>query len=180
MPLNSVVRPKREVVRIRNVITQDAERFVVFRQRLFGETNFLLYGPGEYLLTAEDVSSQIERASQVPTHRNLIAEDDEGFVGFLSIIGSSVPRVRHSAHLALGVLRSAWGRGVATDLLNEALRWAPTVGLSRLELSVMTTNTRAIALYEHLGFKFEGLRRHAYIINGKSVDDHLMGYVFEA
>ena len=167
-------------MRIRDVMTQDAEPLVAFRQRLFGETDFLLYGPGEYLMTAEEVSSQIERASQIPTNRNLIAEDDEGFVGFLSIIGSSVPRLRHSAHLALGVLRSAWGRGVATDLMNEALRWAPTVGLSRLELSVMTTNARAIALYERLGFKFEGLRRRAYIINGKAVDDHLMGYVFEA
>ena len=57
---------------------------------------------------------------------------------------------------------------------------APTVGLSRLELFVMTTNTRAIALYEHLGFRFEGERRRAYVINGACVDDHLMGYVFEA
>ena len=63
--------------------------------------------------------------------------------------------------------------------MNEALRWAPTVGLSRLELSVMTTNTRAIALYERLGFRFEGVRRHAYIINGMAIDDHLMAYVFE-
>jgi RimJ/RimL family protein N-acetyltransferase len=153
---------------------------LAFRQALFGETDFLLYGPGEYLLAAEDISLQVERASQIPTNRNLIAENDERFVGFLSIIGSPVPRLRHSAHLALGVLQSAWGRGVATDLMNEALRWAPTVGLSRLELFVMTTNTRAIALYERLGFKFEGLRRRAYIINGVAVDDHLMGYVFEA
>lgn len=63
--------------------------------------------------------------------------------------------------------------------MNEALRWAPSVGLSRLELFVMTTNTRAIALYERLGFKFEGVRRRAYIINGVGVDDHLMAYVFE-
>jgi RimJ/RimL family protein N-acetyltransferase len=167
-------------VRIRDVVPQDAERLVAFRQALFGETDHLLYGPGEYLLTPEQVSSQIERASQVLTNRSLIAESDEAFVGFLSIIGSPIPRLRHSAHLALGVLRSAWGRGAATDLMNEALRWAPTVGLSRLELFVMTTNTRAIALYERLGFKFEGLRRRAYIINGVAVDDHLMGYVFEA
>jgi RimJ/RimL family protein N-acetyltransferase len=167
-------------VRIRDVVPQDAERLVAFRHALFGETDHLLYGRGEYLLTPEQVSSQIERASQVLTNRSLVAESDEAFVGFLSIIGSPIPRLRHSAHLALGVLRSAWGRGVATDLMNEALRWAPTVGLSRLELFVMTTNTRAIALYERLGFKFEGLRRRAYIINGVAVDDHLMGYVFEA
>jgi RimJ/RimL family protein N-acetyltransferase len=166
-------------VLIRDVVTQDAERLVALSQTLFSETDFLLYGPGEYLLTTEDASLQIERASQVPTSRNLIAENDGKFVGFLRIIGSPVPRLRHSAHLALGVLRSSWGRSVATNLMNEAIRWAPTVGLSRLELFVMTTNTRAIALYERLGFKFEGMRRRAYIINGVAVDDHLMGYVFE-
>jgi len=88
--------------------------------------------------------------------------------------------VRHSAHIALGVLRERWGSGVGTELMKEALRWAPTVGLSRLELFVMTTNTRAITLYERLGFKFEGLRRRAYIIDGVAHDDHLMGYVFDS
>jgi RimJ/RimL family protein N-acetyltransferase len=161
-------------------VTQDAERLVALSHALFAETDFLLYGPGEYLLTTEDASLQIARASQVPISRNLVAENDGEFVGFLRVIGSPVPRLRHSADLALGVLRSSWGRGVATDLMNEAIRWAPTVGLSRLELFVMTTNTRAIALYQRLGFKFEGLRRRAYIINGVAVDDHLMGYVFEA
>jgi hypothetical protein len=28
---------------------------MAFRQGLFGQTDFLLYGPGEYLLTAEEV-----------------------------------------------------------------------------------------------------------------------------
>jgi len=166
-------------VRIRDLVPQDAEKLVAFRQKLFGETDFLLYGPGEYSTTVEEVASQVDRMSQVPTSRSLIAEHDDKFVGFLGIIGSPVPRLRHSAHLALGVLREWWSHGVATDLMNEAFRWAPTVGVSRFELFVMTTNTRAIALYEHLGFKFEGLRRRAYIINGVAVDDHLMAYVFE-
>lgn len=109
----------------------------------------------------------------------MIAEDEGGFVGFLSVAGSPVPRLRHSALLALGVQRKSWRRGVVTALMNEVLRWAPTAGPSRLEFFVMTTSARAIALYEHLGFKFEGLRRHACIINGVPIDDHLMGYVFE-
>jgi RimJ/RimL family protein N-acetyltransferase len=158
----------------------DAEKLVGFRHKLFHETDFLLYGPGEYSATVEEVASQIDRTSKASTSRTLIAEHDGEFVGFLGIIGSPVPRLRHSAHLAVGVLREWWSHGVATDLMNEAFRWAPTVGVSRLELFVMTTNTRAIALYERLGFKFEGLRRRAYIINGVAVDDHLMGYVFEA
>ena len=166
-------------MRIRDVVPQDAEKLVAFRQTLFGETDFLLYGQGEYSLTVAEVTSQIERGSQISTNRSLVAENDGNFIAFLGIIGSPIPRLRHSAHLALGVSHAWWSRGVATDLMKEAFRWAPTVGLSRFELSVMTTNTRAIALYERLGFKVEGLRRRAYMINGVAVDDHVMGYVFE-
>ena len=140
----------------------------------------MLYGAGEYNSTEHEVASQIARASQLPTNRNLVAEQDGALVAFLVVIGSPIPRTRHAAYLALGVSRAWWGRGVATDLLKEALRWAPSVGVSRFELSVMTTNKRAIALYEHLGFKFEGVRRRAYMINGVAIDDHLMGYVFDA
>jgi RimJ/RimL family protein N-acetyltransferase len=169
-----------EAVRTRDVSPQDAERLLALRQALFAETHFLLYGPGDYSVSVEEVTAQIERATQISTNRTLIAEERDKFVGVLNIIGSRVPRVRHSAHIALGVLRERWGSGVGTELMKEALRWAPTVGLSRLELFVMTTNTRAITLYERLGFKFEGLRRRAYIIDGVAHDDHLMGYVFDS
>lgn len=164
---------------IRDIVPQDADRLVPFRRQLFAETDFLLYGPDEYSFTAEEVVSQIQRAAQIPTNRSLIAENDGSFVGFLSVVGSSVPRLRHSGLLALGVLRGWWGRGVATELMTEALRWAPTVGITRLELSVMQTNGRAMALYERLGFRHEGSRRRAYMVNGRPVDDHIMSYLFE-
>lgn len=167
-------------MRIRDVVPEDAAKLVQLRQSLSAETDFMLYGNGEYNSTEQEVASQIVRASQPPTNRNLVAEHDDTLVAFLAVIGSQVPRTRHAAYLALGVLRTWWGRGVATDLLKEVLRWAPTVGVSRLELSVMTTNTRAIALYKYLGFEFEGLRHRAYMINGVAIDDHLMGYVFDA
>lgn len=139
----------------------------------------MLHGAGEYNTTEQEVSEQIARASRLPTSRYLVAEQDAMLVAFLGAMGSSVPRTSHAAYIALGVLRSWWGRGVATDLLGEVLRWAPTVGVTRLELSVMTTNTRAIALYKRMGFQVEGRRRRAYMINGVPVDDHFMGYVFD-
>lgn len=172
------VRPR--TVRIRDVVPEDAERLVALRQALFRETDFMLYGPGEYSRTPAEVASHIQQSSRRATNRLLVAEGDGTFAGFLSVEGSLVPRLRHCGHLALGVLRSWWGRGVATGLITEALRWAPTAGISRLELSVMTTNERAIALYERLGFRFEGLRRRAYMVNGAAVDDRIMGYVFDA
>jgi RimJ/RimL family protein N-acetyltransferase len=166
-------------IRLRDALPTDAEELVPFRRELFGQTEFMLYGPGEYTQTPAEAAAQIERMAQIPTCRSLIAEVDQQFVGMLGVVGSPVPRVRHAGTLVLGVLRNSWGQGVATAMMTEAIRWAPTVGLSRLELFVMTTNTRAMALYERLGFNVEGRRRRAYVINGVAVDDYLMSYIFD-
>ena len=36
------------------------------------------------------------------------------------------------------------------------------LGLHRVELDVLSVNTRALSLYENLGFRVEGRRRDAY------------------
>ena len=87
---------------------------MALRQTLFRETDFMLYGPGEYSMTVEEVAAQIGRVSQVSTSRLLVAEYDGKFAGFLSIVGSPIPRIRHSANIALGVLRET-SEGVATS-----------------------------------------------------------------
>jgi len=43
-----MTQPPDSEVRIRDIAPQDAERLVPFRRELFGETEFMLYGPGEY------------------------------------------------------------------------------------------------------------------------------------
>jgi RimJ/RimL family protein N-acetyltransferase len=150
------------------------------RKAIFAETDFLLYAPEEYVTTSDEFSAQLERIAASNHSRSLLAEIDGVPVGILGAVGSSIPRLRHAANVYLGVLRSYWGRGVGRALLAEALAWAPSVAISRLELFVMKDNVRAIALYERIGFRVEGARRRAYIINGRPVDDLLMAYVYEA
>jgi len=165
---------------IRDTRPEDAAALISLQRAIFGETSFMLFAPDEYLATPEEVSAQLAKVASSRSSRRLLAEDQGNLVGFLGLVGSTVPRLRHSAQLVVGVLRSHWHRGVGKALLSEAIRWAPTAGLSRLELFVMKPNSRAISLYEHLGFRVEGHRRRAYIIDGLAVDDQLMAYVFEA
>jgi RimJ/RimL family protein N-acetyltransferase len=167
-------------ITIRDARPDDAGAYVTLQRALFGETNFMLFAPGEYRVSPEEVSAQFEKIANSGTGRRILALDQADLVGFLGVSGSPIPRIRHSALLVIGVLRSHWRRGVGRTLLTEAIRWAPTVGLSRLELFVMKSNSRAIALYEQMGFRVEGCRRRAYIIDGVPIDDQLMAYVFEA
>jgi len=165
---------------IRDARPEDASALISLRKAIFGETNFMLYAPNEYSASPDELSTQLAKIRSSGYSRSLLAETEGNLIGFLGASGSSVPRLRHSAQLFLGVLRSHWRSGVGRALLAEIIRWAPTAGLSRLELFVMTSNSRAIALYERLGFRVEGHRRRAYIIDGVPVDDQLMAYVFEA
>lgn len=165
---------------IRDALRRDAAASVALRKSIFGETDFLLYAPDEYLTTPDEFSAQLERIAASDHSRSLLAEIDGAPVGLLGAAGSSVPRLRHSADVYIGALRDYWGRGIGSALLAEVLTWAPSVGISRLALFVMKGNVRAIALYQRLGFRVEGARRRAYIINGQPVDDLLMAYVYDA
>ncbi len=57
----------------------------------------------------------------------------------------------------------AWrGRGIAGQLLREALRIGTEEGTEAFTLEVRASNRPAIALYEHAGFRTEGVRRGFY------------------
>ena len=40
---------------------QDAVASIALRKAIFGETDFLLYAPDEYLTTPEELAAQLER-----------------------------------------------------------------------------------------------------------------------
>jgi GNAT superfamily N-acetyltransferase len=53
----------------------------------------------------------------------------------------SLPRRnRFTAHVIIGVLAEASGKGAGPGLLEEAKRWAAVRGLHRIELNVMARN----------------------------------------
>src|SRR5664279_1458012 len=118
---------------IRDALPQDAAASVALRKAIFGETDFLLYAPDEYMTTPDEFAAQLERIAASEYSHSLLAEIDGVPVGLLGAVGSPIPRLRHAAGVYIGVLRSCWGRGVGGALLAEALAWAPTAEISRLE-----------------------------------------------
>lgn len=62
----------------------------------------------------------------------------------------------------LAVLSSARRQGIGKQILLALIEEAKTRGTKTISLEVRVSNAAAIALYEHLGFRSVGIRRHFY------------------
>jgi len=75
----------------------------------------------------------------------------------------------------IGVLQEYAGQGVVGTGLSRAMEdWAKRVGIHRLELSVMTHNIAAVALYRKMGFEIGGTARDTLFVDGRYVDEYMM------
>jgi L-phenylalanine/L-methionine N-acetyltransferase len=93
---------------------------------------------------------------------HVVALDDGRLVGSISIRRDDHPATHHVATFGMFVVSSHRRRGAGSALLSEAIRWARSYGLERVELTVYPHNDAAISLYRRFGFVEEGrLVRHA-------------------
>ncbi len=70
----------------------------------------------------------------------------------------------------MGIIPAYRGRGLGKRLLLAALNQARASGFICVELSVHADNTRAMALYEKIGFIREGVQRRSVLIDGRFID----------
>ena len=65
----------------------------------------------------------------------------------------------------------ARGRGIGTEAIGLMLTYAfAMLGLERVELEVATDNRRAMRCYQKAGFTLEGIKRHAFLVDGQYAD----------
>ena len=62
-------------------------------------------------------------------------------------------------------------------MLEHALQWSREKQLRRVELTVHTSNQRAIDVYKRCGFKVEGIRQSSLLVDGQYVDEYLMAVI---
>jgi putative acetyltransferase len=138
--------------------------------------------PGAWLLTTEmwrsisDERRYIRSVRRHPDAAVFVVEDDGHVVARLSVARDPHPASSHVADLGLMVAASHRRRGIGQALLDQAVEWARSAGVRKLELHVFPWNAPAIALYETFGFVREGYRKGHYLRDGEEVDAILMAY----
>ena len=158
-----------EPIIIRSATPDDAAAFA----RILGEPEVLLHTlqlpyPSEQKWRARLAEPPAPGSNDI----SLVAERAGKVVGSAGLF-SPGPQVRrrHVAMLGISVATSAQGQGVGTALMQALCDYADRWGhVLRIELTVFTDNTRAIALYRRFGFEAEGTHRAYALRDGAYAD----------
>jgi ribosomal protein S18 acetylase RimI-like enzyme len=166
-------------ISVREATAKDAAALLAHLKALVAEPGINIpLAADELTTTLEQEKSLLADIADSPNAIMLVAEADGGIVGELSLKAISPRRaVKHVATLGMSVKNGWRHKGVGSALLTDAIAWAPSAGIKRIELYVYARNTAAVALYEKFGFAIEG-RRKAFIREGDEyLDDFVMGRI---
>lgn len=160
---------------IRLAEAEDAAALDHFFQQLDRETRFMLFEAGERPSDTEGQRQRLEAMAAAPNQAMWLLVLDGEVEGFALMIGGGLRRNRHCALVVMGLRSSARDLGWGERLLRTLIAAAPGCGISRLELGVMAHNEAAHGLYRKCGFIDEGIRRNAYRLDDRDVDEISMG-----
>ncbi len=166
-----------EGVTIRTLREDEAAPFLELRKATDAQSRYLLYEAGERRTTVEEQGRAMAELLDAPNSTILVAEAGDGpggLVGYLIAKGGSARRNRHAAEIVIAVLEAYTGKGVGKGLFRALDEWAIGAGVTRLGLGLMAENARAKALYEKMGFREEGRKQAAFLLEGGYMDEILM------
>ncbi|WP_273319575.1 GNAT family N-acetyltransferase [Vallitalea guaymasensis] len=161
---------------IRNAEENDGQGLIDLLQTVDSETRFLAREPGEFNFTLEQEREFIKSAMNADNKQLLVGEIDDIIVANCSVgIVSNNKRYLHRAAMGISVRKKYWNKGIGKILMNECIKWCKEKGVEQLELEVVTQNTRAISMYENLGFEKYGTKKNALkYSDGTYADEYYM------
>jgi len=96
----------------------------------------------------------------------IAAKSDDRLLGTIGF--HTVSARNRVAEITYDLHPEAWGRGVATSMVDVMVLWAHEVaGIRRVQATVLETNARSIRVVERAGFEREGLLRAYRSVRGE-------------
>ncbi len=160
---------------LRSLEKRDAAAAIFCLRKVSGETEFLLREAGECGMTIAQEEEIITRRAESPREALLGVFAGQELIGMASLNAVGMPaRVRHRAVVGISLVSQYWGKGIGTAVLRALIALAEEAGYEQIELDVVDNNTRAIALYERLGFQLTGRIPDAMKYRGGRYGDLLL------
>lgn len=116
-----------------------------------------------------------------PINNNFILgafNDENKIIGVIGLYRETRIKLRHKATIwGMYIIPEYRRKGIAKKLLTELINIAKTMEeLEQLSLAVVSSNTKAIGLYNTLGFITYGKEKNAIKSNNKYYDENYMVY----
>jgi RimJ/RimL family protein N-acetyltransferase len=164
----------KEVV-FREALGSDGERAVPFLNQIAKETPYTYNYEGQNL-TSLNLEKRYQAEFETKNSLRIFALHNDKVIAQLGIWKTNPqhPWLQHRGEFVMMILKSWWGTGISKALLTEMEKFARSVGITRIEATVSTENSRGIALYQKFGFVIEGTAKNSKVVNGISMDSHFI------
>ena len=161
---------------IRSVRVSDAKALMDLARSIVAEDCFQLLTENELMLTLEGEQEWIATYLANPNRLILVAEQNGILVGQLDFCEGNRARTAHIGEFGMSVDKKFRNQGIGCLLVKNLLDWARDhSGIEKINLSVHSTNTRAIGLYKKMGFEVEGIKKKDLkYSDGQYIDTILM------
>lgn len=100
---------------------------------------------------------------------------NETVVGWCDITRRKREVFAHTGGLGMGILKPHRGKGLGSRMMEECIKQARANGLEKICLEVYSHNAAGIALYKKFGFIEEGKKIREAKLDGKYMDEYVMG-----
>lgn len=162
---------------IREISIKDVENFIDLLSKIYDESEFTFYNPGEYSPTVSSASQHLEKYITSPSKAIYVAESDEQLVGYVFVNTETYERTQHEAVIYLGVKRYYQKQGIGQALINAIEAWSLNHNIRRIEATVVTENADAVELFKGVGFQIEGELKDKLFINGQYYNEFVMAKI---
>ena len=162
---------------IREISIKDVENFIDLLSKIYDESEFTFYNPGEYSPSIASASQNLENYITSPSKAIYVAESDEQLVGYAFVNTETYERTQHEAVIYLGVKKYYQKHGVGQALINAIESWSLNHKIRRIEATVVTENGRAVELFKGTGFQIEGELKDKLYINGRYYNEYVMAKI---
>lgn len=142
---------------------EDAEGILLNLKITSDETGFMARYPEEIIMTLKAEKDFLAAQQRNPKSMMIAALIDGKIIANagISCVQDNI-KYQHRAVFGISIQKEYWNLGLGTTIMSELIIWAKKMGYEQIELEVVCDNTRAVVLYEKLGFKIYGTRKNSF------------------
>lgn len=169
-------------ITLRHCDVTDIEAFLKFQPQIASETNHTLQVVGR-IPERDKIEAAWKSSIEDRLSLRIGAFFGDRVVGQLTFYPESSishPWTQHIGRFGMMILKDFWGEGVGRRMLEIMEAHARSRGITRIEAMVRTQNDRGVKLYRRMGYRIEGTRKQAALIEGRHQDSFFIAKILEA